>query len=113
MRVKTLGIEADVTRAALYSTYVHLEEEFERRRAELREAGVVTDPRDARIARLEEVIEKLRARIIEQDNVIAEHTSFWIQAVSQLAAEHDEIVRLRAALADDATNVTSLPRQAS
>jgi len=45
--VKTLAAASGVTRAALYSTYLHLKEEFERRRDQLREAGVIADPRDA------------------------------------------------------------------
>ncbi|MFC3451652.1 hypothetical protein [Amycolatopsis speibonae] len=51
---KTLAAASGVTRAALYSTYLHLKEEFERRRDQLREASVIADPRDAQIDRLKE-----------------------------------------------------------
>lgn len=105
--VKTLAAASGVTRAALYSTYLHLKEEFERRRDRLREAGVITDPRDAQIDRLKEHVGHLQQRLstVEQEN--ANLTAFRTQAVSQLAAQHDEIIRLRAALTS-ATNVRSL-----
>jgi hypothetical protein len=45
--VKTLAAEAGVTRAALYTTYLHLKEEFEARRDRMREAGDIPDPRIA------------------------------------------------------------------
>lgn len=106
--VKTLGIESGVGRAALYSTYLHLKEEFEHRRGQLRAAGAITDPREAQIVRLKEQIDKLKTRITEQDREIAEHAAFRIRAVSQLAAQHDEIGRLRSTL-DDPANVVSLP----
>lgn len=50
--VKTLASEAGVTRAALYTTYLHLKEDFERRRDRLRDAGTIPDPREAQIGRL-------------------------------------------------------------
>jgi chromosome segregation ATPase len=105
--VKTLAAASGVTRAALYSTYLHLKEEFERRRDQLREAGVITDPRDAQIDRLKEQVRHLQQRLstAEQDN--AGLTAFRTQAVSQLAAQHDEITRLRAALTS-ANNVRGL-----
>jgi chromosome segregation ATPase len=105
--VKTLAAASGVTRAALYSTYLHLKEEFERRRDQLREAGVIADPRDAQIDRLKEHVGHLQQRLstVEQEN--ADLTAFRTQAVSQLAAQHDEITRLRAALTS-ATNVRSL-----
>src|SRR3979409_922654 len=43
--VKTLATASGITRAALYSTYLHLKEEFERRRDLLRDTGVIADPR--------------------------------------------------------------------
>ncbi|MFI5593493.1 hypothetical protein ACIA5G_51290 [Amycolatopsis sp. NPDC051758] len=97
--VKTLANTSGVTRAALYTTYLHLKEEFERRRDQLREAGVIADPRDAQIDRLKEQVRQLKERLAtkEQDN--ADLTAFRTQALSQLAAQHDEITRLRTAVA--------------
>lgn len=96
--VKTLAAEAGVTRAALYSTYEHLKVEFEQRRDRLREAGVITDPREGQIARLKEQVDALRGRLADRDAEITELTEFRTTAVSRLAAQHDEITRLRAAL---------------
>jgi hypothetical protein len=105
--VKTLASASGVTRAALYSTYLHLKEEFERRRDQLREAGVITDPRDAQIDRLKEHVHQLKHRLstTEQDN--ANLTAFRTQALSRLAAQHEEITRLRTAAAS-AGNVRDL-----
>jgi chromosome segregation ATPase len=105
--VKTLAAEAGVTRAALYSTYLSLKEEFERRRAQLRQTGVITDPRDAQIDRLKQQVGQLKDRLatVEQHNV--ELTAFRTQALSRLAAQHDEITRLRN-VASDMRNVREL-----
>jgi chromosome segregation ATPase len=105
--VKTLAATGGVTRAALYSTYLHLKEEFERRRDQLREAGVITDPRDAQIDRLKQQVRRLTDRLAasEQDNT--DLTAFRTQALSRLAAQHEEITRLRAATAS-ADNVHNL-----
>jgi hypothetical protein len=93
--VKTLAAEAGVTRAAIYSTYLHLKEDFERRRDNLRATGEITDPREAQIVRLKERVAALQARIAEQDNAITELAAFRTLAVSRLAAQHEESTRLR------------------
>ena len=105
--VKTLAAASGVTRAALYSTYLHLKEEFERRRDQLREAGVIADPRDAQIDRLKEHVRHLQQRLSTAEQENADLTAFRTQAVSQLAAQYDEITRLRAAL-NSANNVRYL-----
>lgn len=95
--VKTLA--ATSTRAALYSTYLHLKQEFERRE-QLREAGVIADPREAQIGRLKDRADVLQQRVVDRDEELAALKVFRTEAVSRLAAQHEEIVRLRAALAD-------------
>jgi hypothetical protein len=95
--VKTLAATGGVTRAALYSTYLHLKQEFERRRDQLREAGVITDPRDAHIDRLKQQIHQLTNRLTASEQHNTDLTAFRTQALSQLAAQHEEITRLRAA----------------
>jgi hypothetical protein len=50
--ISTLARQAGVSRAALYRSYPHLKEEFERRLAALRAGGTAPDPRDAQITRL-------------------------------------------------------------
>ncbi|MEV6325644.1 hypothetical protein AB0M45_31425 [Nocardia sp. NPDC051787] len=110
--IKTLAHEAAVTRAALYSTYLHLKDEFEQRRDKLRQSGVITDPREAQITGLKQTVDKLRARNTVQQNRITELTQFRTTALSQLAAQHEEILRLRAAMLRQG-NVRALPRRNS
>ncbi|MEU6190241.1 hypothetical protein [Nocardia sp. NPDC047038] len=93
--IKSLSIEAGVSRAALYATYSHLKDEFERRRDHLHHTGIVLDPREAQINRLKGHNDALRARIERQDNEIAGLREFRSQAVFRLAAQHEEIQRLR------------------
>lgn len=106
--VKTLAATRDVTRAALYSTYLHLKEEFERRRDQLRAAEVIADPRERQIERLKKQVDHLKKSVATQKERNAELTAFQVQAVSRLAAQHEVITRLRAALASGSV-VRSLP----
>lgn len=110
--IKTLAREAGVTRAALYSTYLHLKDEFEQRRDKLWQSGVITDPRQAQITGLKQTVDKLRTRITVQQNQITELTQFRRTALSRLAAQHEEILRLRAAMLDQG-NIRALPRRNS
>ena len=105
--VKTLAAEAGVTRAAIYSTYLHLKEDFERRRDNLRASGETPDPREAQIVRLRQRVATLQGRIAKQDNEITELAAFRTLAVSRLAAQQEEIARLRGA-ATDHSNVRVL-----
>ena len=50
--ITTLASQAGVSRAALYRTYPHLKEEFERRLAAVHASGTAPDPRDAQMTRL-------------------------------------------------------------
>jgi hypothetical protein len=103
--ITTLAAHAGVTRIGFYpkdgkpGPWQHLADEFHRRLAALRDAGNIPDPRDAQIARLKADNDALRRRLAEQDTVIAGHTAFRQQAVSRLAAQHEELQRLRDALA--------------
>jgi len=96
---KTLAAEAAITRASLYTTYSHLKTEFETRRDRLRDAGTIADPREARITRLNTEITTLKQRAAERDQQIATLTGLRTSAISRLAAQHDEILRLREQLA--------------
>lgn len=104
--LKTLATEAGVTRTAFYpkknrdgttrpGPYQHLAEEFQQRLRTLREAGKVVDPRIAQIERLKAKAAELKERLAQRDKTVAELTTFKKLAVSRLAAQHDEIVRLR------------------
>jgi predicted RNase H-like nuclease (RuvC/YqgF family) len=52
-------------------------------------------PRDAQIARLKAENSKLKRRLTECDTTIQELTDFKTLAISQLAAPHQELQRLR------------------
>ncbi|MFD6228817.1 hypothetical protein ACFWFZ_18310 [Streptomyces sp. NPDC060232] len=118
--LKTLAAEAGVTRTGFYpkkdragnerpGPYQHLAEEFERRVRAAQEAGEIIDPRDAQIERLKAENAGLRERLAANRDTIAQLTVFRTVAVSQLAAQYEEIKRLRNAL-DGAGNVRTLPR---
>lgn len=104
--LKTLALESGVTRTGFYpkknrdgttrpGPYQHLAEEFERRLTALQQAGEIVDPRDAQIERLKAQVAGLKERVTKRDEVVAELTEFKTAAISQLAAQHDEITRLR------------------
>lgn len=93
--ITTLARQAGVSRAALYRSYPHLKEEFERRLAALRTAGTVPDPRDAQITRLKADNDELRQKLAGRDAALRDLEQFKVTALSRLAAQHDEISRLR------------------
>ncbi|MEU5384180.1 hypothetical protein [Kitasatospora cineracea] len=120
--LKTLAAEAGVTRTGFYpkknrdgttrpGPYQHLAEEFERRLKALQDAGEIVDPRDAQIARLKAANSELKERVAKRDARITELTEFQTLALSRIAAQHDEIQRLRKALAHP-ENITTLPVRA-
>ncbi|MFD4233253.1 hypothetical protein [Streptomyces sp. NPDC058542] len=109
--LKTLAALAGVTRTGFYpkknrdgttrpGAYQHLAEEFERRLHQLRDAGEIVDPRIAQIERLKAQNAELKARIVTRDEQIAQLTEFRTLAISRLAAQHDEIERLRRQVTD-------------
>ncbi|MFF4393864.1 hypothetical protein ACFY0G_45275 [Streptomyces sp. NPDC001552] len=112
--VKTLARESAVDRTAFYGTrpYAHLREEFEHRLRTLHAIGDIPDPRDAQIERLKTEVTKLKARLSRADGTVEELTDFRTQALARLAAQHEEILHLRAtatATATAANRVTRLP----
>ncbi|MDT5029329.1 MAG: hypothetical protein QOE61_5755 [Micromonosporaceae bacterium] len=112
--IKTLAREAGVDRTAFYGTrpYAHLRAEFEERLQTLQQAGECPDSRDAQITRLKNANTTLKERLAHAATTIDELTDIRSQALARLAAQHDEIIRLRnsgAAL----SRVTRLPRRAT
>ncbi len=107
--IKTLAAAAGVTRTGFYpkgdrrGPYQHLAEEFERRLSSCHAAGDIPDPRDAQIARLKDENAKLKARLAITQNTVEELSGFKTLAISRLAAQHDEIQRLRRSQARPAT----------
>ncbi|MGO9077934.1 MAG: hypothetical protein ACLQDY_02680 [Streptosporangiaceae bacterium] len=108
--IKTLAREAAVDRTAFYGTrpYAHLREEFETRLAAIRATGDLPDPRDAQINRLNAETSALRERLARREETISQLTDFKTEALSRLAAQHEEITRLRRQ-ADQAARVRRLP----
>ncbi len=108
--IKTLAREADVDRTAFYGTrpYAHLRQEFEQRLQALHTAGQIPDPHDAQIARMKNELDDLKHRIDRRDQSIAALTDARTQALSRLAAQQDEIARLRRAT-DRSSSVHQLP----
>jgi hypothetical protein len=93
--ITTLARQAGVSRAALYRTYPHLKEEFERRLAAVHASGTAPDPRDAQVTRLKAQNDDLRQKLADRDAAIRDLEQFRELALSRLAAQHDEITRLR------------------
>ena len=95
--IKTLAATAGVDRTAFYGTrpYAHLRTEFEQRLSELLDTGERPDPRDAQVTRLKNEIARLKERLARSDSTISELADFRSQALARLAAQHDEITRLR------------------
>lgn len=95
--IKTLARQAGVDRTAFYGSrpYAHLRTEFEQRLEELHNAGDPPDPRDAQAAHLKDEIARLKERLAQSDATITELTDFRGKALARLAAQHNEITRLR------------------
>jgi hypothetical protein len=108
--VKTLARAAGVDRAAFYGDrpYAHLRIEFEQRLRQSQRDGHTPDPKAARIERLRADIDKLKTLLAQANTTIDQLTDFRTQALARLAAQHEEILRLRAAT-HPTTNVTHLP----
>jgi hypothetical protein len=109
--IKTLASQAGVDRTAFYGNrpYAHLRTEFEDRLRQLQDCGQTPDPKAAQIQRLNTEVDKLRHRLAQANTTIGELTDFRTRALARLAAQHEEIQRLRT-VADPNVNVTRLPR---
>lgn len=108
--IKTLAHQAGVDRTAFYGNrpYAHLRAEFERRLQRLQQAGEIPDPKAAQIQRLKTEVERLKNTLTQANWIIQELTEFRSQALARLAAQHEEILQLRAAAGPN-MNITRLP----
>ena len=108
--VKTLAHAAGVDRAAFYRNrpYAHLRVEFEQRLRQSQRDGHTPNPKAAQIERLRADVDKLKTLLAQANTTIDQLTDFRTQALARLAAQHEEILRLRAA-ANPKANVAHLP----
>ncbi|MFI6849045.1 hypothetical protein OG535_21310 [Kitasatospora sp. NBC_00085] len=120
--VKTLAREAGISRASLYRTWGHLKDEFEKRRAAASAAGQQPDPREARIARLRDLNQRITGKLARTHTELTQLKERHQLLLSVLAAKDDEVQRLRRQLGtpvavpdprqgDGATGVVPLPRR--
>lgn len=95
--VTTLAREAGVARNSFYANhpYVHLRIEFQQRLEALHQAGTHPDEREGQIVRLKSELAALQQRTATLRTTVTELTEFRTRALSRLAAQHDEITRLR------------------
>ncbi len=112
--IKTLATAANVDRTAFYGSrpYAHLREEFEKRLEAMRAADDLPDPREAQINRLKNEVTTLRQRLARRDETITGLTDWRTETLSRLAAQHEEITRLRRT-AGHAARVRQLPVRTS
>ncbi|HET8658821.1 MAG TPA: hypothetical protein VFM55_07455 [Micromonosporaceae bacterium] len=106
--ISTLAQQAGISRAALYRSYPHLKAEFEQRLHQLRTDGQIPDHREDQIAKLKTHNAELKQRIARKDATLSDLEEFKTQAISRLAAQHDEIHRLQTASRTPGTNVRSI-----
>jgi hypothetical protein len=97
--ITTLAQQAGISRAALYRSYPHLKAEFEQQLTQQRASGQAPDPRDSQITRLKTENAGLRHRILQKDTELSDLQQFKTLATSRLAAQHEEICRIREAAA--------------
>lgn len=125
--VKTLAREAGISRASLYRTWGHLKDEFEQRRTTAQNAGHQPNPREARIARLRDLNQRLTSKLARTHTELTLLKERHRLLLSVLAAKDDELQRLRGELStfsrtfpapvpdqghgDDAKGVVPMPRR--
>ena len=110
--ITTLARQAGISRATLYRSYPHLKAEFEDQLAQRQASGCAPDPRDTQVLRLQDENARLKDRLAAHGSALALLGEFKILALSQLAAQHEEIKRLRAghtAAARSSGTVLDLP----
>ncbi|MFE5096388.1 hypothetical protein ACFRCI_40255 [Streptomyces sp. NPDC056638] len=84
-----------ISRASFYRTWGHLKDEFEKRRAAAWAAGQRPDPREARIARLHDLNQRLTGKLAHTHTELTQLKEHDRHLLSVLAAKEDELQRLR------------------
>ncbi|WP_205327623.1 hypothetical protein [Glycomyces sp. YM15] len=98
--VTSLCSLAGVPRATFYRTYPHVRSDFEEQLERHRARGSQPDPRAEQIERLKQEVARLRRRLSQRSSEVVELQAFRETALSQIAAQHEEILALRRPPAD-------------
>lgn len=93
--VSTLAAQAGISRNTLYSIYTDLRREFEQRRTAQHTQPQAHHDIEQRAHVLSETVIRLKALLADRDRTIADLIAFRQLAISRLAAQHEEIIRLR------------------
>ncbi|MBP2216523.1 hypothetical protein [Arthrobacter sp. CAN_C5] len=92
---------ANVSRATMYRTYPHLKAEFEQQRFLRDQAGPSPGSTPEQEQKLQTERDRLQFRLAEMASKVRELENFKEQALSRLAAQNEELLRLRS----NSTNV--------
>ncbi len=110
--IKSLCVLAGIPRATFYRTYPHLKAEFDQQRNAAQQTGQQPDPRLARIERLKAELETLRQRLNTKNAELVNLKQLQTKALSQIAAQHNEITTLRQRLdAGPTTSTLTIPHR--
>jgi len=112
--ITTLVVEAGVNRTAFYGTRPHADLRASSNAAYGPSSRLAISPTRAtrRSPASRPRFTGLKNRVVESTSTINQLTEFQTQALARLAAQHDEIIRLRAA-ATSASRVSRLPQRAA
>lgn len=97
-----------VPRATMYRTYPHLKAEFEEQRSRLYETASSPVHKAERHQELQSEKDRLQRKLAEMTSKVHELEDFKSTALSRLAAQHEEILRLRAYCMDGNNKVRSI-----
>jgi chromosome segregation ATPase len=87
-------------------TYPYLKAEFEQQRDHARADGTQPDPRLAQIERLKAEVTRLRERLAATRAELDDAKIFRGQALSRIAAQHEELAELRIRCAGSGARTT-------
>jgi AcrR family transcriptional regulator len=93
--VTSLCSLAGVPRATFYRTYPHVRADFDAELERQHASGSQPDPRLDQIDRLKQEVTELRRRLSQKNTEVVELQAFRENALSQIAAQHEEILALR------------------
>ncbi|MDN5732505.1 MAG: hypothetical protein L0H14_11885 [Yaniella sp.] len=93
--ITSLCALAGVPRATMYRTYPHLKAIFEEQRSHLQDAAPTTNADGETYQKIRSEKDKLQLKLATMTNKVHELENFKSTALSRLAAQHEEILRLR------------------